>query len=116
VFPDACAQHEPAAQRIVDAYLAGVNLHQTRVECQPVISSDGWAASILGGEVTSGFRTGGRPDHGGVDIGAPHGTPVFVAAGGRLDTDLGRPQPDALCEHRGRLMFWPALFRVRLRS
>jgi hypothetical protein len=61
VFPDACAQHEPAAQRIVDAYLAGVNLHQTRVECQPVISSDGWAASILGGEVTSGFRTADAP-------------------------------------------------------
>lgn len=83
-FPDAYAQHEPAAQRIVEAYLGGVNLARARLDCQPVISSDGWAAPIVGGEVTSGFRTAQRPNHNGVDIAAPHGTPVFAAAAGRV--------------------------------
>jgi murein DD-endopeptidase MepM/ murein hydrolase activator NlpD len=85
-FPDAYAKHEPTAQRIVDAYLGGVSLHQGRLECRPVTSDDGWAAPIVGGEVTSGFRTSQRPDHHGVDIAAPHGTPVFAAAAGRVGT------------------------------
>jgi murein DD-endopeptidase MepM/ murein hydrolase activator NlpD len=83
-FPDAYARHEPVAQRIVDAYLGGVDLDQERLGCRPVVSAHGWAAPVVGGEVTSGFRTAQRPDHDGVDIAAPHGTPVFAAAAGRV--------------------------------
>ncbi|HEY8471670.1 MAG TPA: M23 family metallopeptidase [Natronosporangium sp.] len=50
----------------------------TPEECPP---DAGWVSPIEAG-VTSGFRTEARPDHHGVDLAAPHGTPVVAASAG----------------------------------
>jgi murein DD-endopeptidase MepM/ murein hydrolase activator NlpD len=44
-------------------------------------SDAGWVSPVEAG-VSSGFRTAERPDHHGVDLAAPHGTPVVAASAG----------------------------------
>lgn len=60
--------------------------------------------------VTSGFRTEARPDHHGVDMAAPHGTPVMAVSAGVVTTAEcqasrhGEPYPcdeDGSAEVRG---------------
>ncbi|MEH1099261.1 M23 family metallopeptidase [Micromonospora sp. CPCC 205561] len=102
-FPDAYAKHEELASRIVNALAGGaarVVLVEGKQACDRAaggrIASSGWTAPIPGG-VGSGFRTASRPGHNGVDIGAPKGTLIRVAATGRVL--VSRCDPD----NRGRL-------------
>lgn len=76
-FPDAYAKHEPLATAIVNAITDGSLI------CRPggPVSAQGWAKPVHG-TFTSGFRTPERPDHDGVDVAAPKGTPVYAAGPG----------------------------------
>jgi murein DD-endopeptidase MepM/ murein hydrolase activator NlpD len=60
----------------VIAALGGVTC--TDEQCPP---DAGWVTPVEAG-VTSGFRSAERPDHHGVDMAAPHGTPVLAASAG----------------------------------
>ncbi|MEV6814226.1 M23 family metallopeptidase [Micromonospora sp. NPDC051296] len=110
-FPDAYAKHEELASRIVDA-LAGGAARTALIAGQEVcdaaasgeIAASGWTAPIPGG-VGSGFRTASRPGHNGVDIAAPKGTLIRVAASGRVvfsDCD-----PDRSGRHSCDVDGWP---------
>ncbi|GGJ89966.1 hypothetical protein GCM10010123_19720 [Pilimelia anulata] len=78
-YPDAYAKHEPAATALVAAVAdatAGLPV------CPPV-GAQGWIAPVKA-PIVSGFRTGDRPNHQGVDLGAPRGTLIRAAAAGRV--------------------------------
>ncbi|MEU6074967.1 M23 family metallopeptidase [Micromonospora sp. NPDC047074] len=102
-FPDAYAKHEELASKIVNAMAGGaarIALVNGKQACDRAaggeIAASGWTAPIPGG-VGSGFRTASRPGHNGVDIAAPKGTLIRVAATGRVL--VSRCDPD----NRGRL-------------
>ncbi|WP_327025158.1 M23 family metallopeptidase [Micromonospora sp. NBC_01739] len=76
-YPDAYAKHEPRATEIVAVYTGG-----TLPFCDGApISASGWTRPVVG-TAGSGFRTGDRPGHDGVDIMAPKGTVIRAASGG----------------------------------
>lgn len=76
-YPDAYDKHEARATAIVAAYTGG-----TLPVCHgSPISASGWTRPVAG-TVGSGFRTGDRPGHDGVDIMAPRGTVIYAASGG----------------------------------
>ncbi|GGK36669.1 hypothetical protein GCM10010124_31640 [Pilimelia terevasa] len=75
-YPNAYAKHEPAAIRLLTAIGTGLPA------CPPV-SANGWVAPVKAA-VVSGFRTTDRPDHNGVDLGAPRATTIRAAAAGRV--------------------------------
>ncbi|GIJ28211.1 hypothetical protein Vqi01_33730 [Micromonospora qiuiae] len=110
-FPDAYAKHEELAARIVDA-LAGGAARSALIAGQDVcdaaasgeIAASGWTAPIPGG-VGSGFRTASRPAHNGVDIAAPKGTLIRVAAAGRVL--VSRCDPDRRGRHSCNVDGWP---------
>ncbi|PYC71132.1 peptidase M23 [Micromonospora arborensis] len=89
-YPDAYAQHEELASKLVDA-LAGGAARTVEINGKAVcnaaergeIAASGWTAPIPG-DVGSGFRTADRPSHNGVDIGAAKGTEIRAAAAGRV--------------------------------
>ncbi|SCL62336.1 Peptidase family M23 [Micromonospora citrea] len=102
-FPDAYAKHEEVASQIVNALAGGAArtvLVAGKQACDRAaggeIAASGWTAPVPGG-VGSGFRTTSRPGHNGVDIAAPKGTLIRVAATGRVL--VARCDPD----NRGRL-------------
>lgn len=85
-YPDAYAKHEPFAAQIVNLLADGAaravgNL--ANLQCVNVgeIAASGWTAPVKG-IVVSGFRTMDRPSHHGVDLAAPRGTLIRVAAAG----------------------------------
>ncbi len=85
-YPDAYADHEAAASRIVDALTGGAARavgDRLAMTCGtgPEIAASGWTAPVVG-PITSGFRTIQRPFHNGVDIGAAKGTTIRAAAAG----------------------------------
>jgi murein DD-endopeptidase MepM/ murein hydrolase activator NlpD len=76
-YPDAYAKHETRASAIVAAYTGG-----TLPTCDTAaIAASGWTRPVAG-EVGSGFRTGDRPGHDGVDIMAAKGTVIRAASAG----------------------------------
>ena len=76
-YPNAYAKHEPRATAIVSAFGGG-----TLPECLPTpISATGWTKPVPA-PVGSGFRTGDRPGHDGVDLSAARGTVIRAASGG----------------------------------
>lgn len=87
-FPDAYAKHEPVATEIVNLLANGAARSVgvgDKLRCAEAdeIAASGWTRP-LSEPVTSGFRTLSRPDHHGVDIAAPKGTPIRAASAGRV--------------------------------
>ena len=74
-FPDAYATWEPEATMLVSA------LTGTVATCSAQIGPQGWVAPVRA-PIVSGFRSGDRPGHDGVDLGAARGTPIHAATGG----------------------------------
>lgn len=81
-FPDAYAKWETFAETIVAAISGSV----ASCDTGPV-SAAGWTAPITA-PLVSGFRTGDRPDHDGVDLSGPRGTTIRAAAAGTVTTVL----------------------------
>lgn len=80
-YPDAYAKHEDRATAIVTA-IGG----QPLPACPPgAVSAYGWTRPVPG-TIGSGFRTGDRPEHDGVDIGAARGTVIRAVAPGVVVT------------------------------
>jgi murein DD-endopeptidase MepM/ murein hydrolase activator NlpD len=75
-YPDAYAAHAADARAIVAA-LTGV----PAADCHTAPTGSRWVRPASG-PITSGYHTAGRPDHDGVDIGAPRGATVRAAAAG----------------------------------
>jgi hypothetical protein len=78
-FPDAYAKWEPLARLAVD-------LLATIVNCETSDLPEGaWTNPLPGAPVVSGYRTGDRPDHDGLDLWAEHGTPIYAASDGAVN-------------------------------
>lgn len=73
-FPDAYADDEAGARAAVEAISAGV-------DC-----SGEWTHPVPGHGIVSGWRTAERPQHNGVDLGAPRGAPILAASAGEVVT------------------------------
>jgi murein DD-endopeptidase MepM/ murein hydrolase activator NlpD len=85
-YPDAYARHEPLAVAVVDAVAGGAGgaaAFDGDLRCAGAseVTAAGWTRPAPG-PVWSGFRTAARPDHYGIDIGAPRGTEIRAAADG----------------------------------
>jgi hypothetical protein len=86
--PDAYARHEPLAVALV-AESTGGSVDAAALDpgawCGGWhgVTTAGWTRPVPG-PVWSGFRTANRPEHYGIDIGAPRDTVVRSAAGGRV--------------------------------
>jgi len=77
-YPDAYAKHEPDAMAIVPK-VSGI--------AQAMLAACGAAGTWTQparGPIVSGFRTKDRPNHQGVDIGAPRGTIIHAASAGTV--------------------------------
>lgn len=106
-YPDAYAKHEPAATQLVNLLAggaarapadsgfpvaavsgggaAGGNLG-LRCAASGEIAASGWTVPVTGSRIVSGFRTGERPGHDGVDLAAERYQPIFAAAAGQVIT------------------------------
>lgn len=85
-YPDAYAKHEPLAVAVVNLVAggaAGAAAFDGDLRCAGVgeITAAGWTRPAPG-PVWSGFRTASRPDHYGIDIGAPRRSEIRAAADG----------------------------------
>lgn len=85
-YPDAYAKHEQLAVAVVDeaaSGAAGAAAFDGELRCAELgeVTAAGWTRPAPG-PLWSGFRTANRPDHFGIDIGAPRGTAVRAAADG----------------------------------
>ncbi|HEY8474257.1 MAG TPA: M23 family metallopeptidase [Natronosporangium sp.] len=85
-YPDAYAKHEPLAVAVVNLVAGGAAsaaAFEGDLRCAGVgeVTAAGWARPAPG-PIWSGFRTAARPDHYGIDIGAPRGTEIRAAADG----------------------------------
>lgn len=78
-FPDAYAKWEPLA-RIAVNHLA------TIVNCESADLPEGaWTNPLPNAPVVSGFRSGGRPGHDGIDLWADKGTPIYASSDGTIN-------------------------------
>jgi murein DD-endopeptidase MepM/ murein hydrolase activator NlpD len=87
-YPDAYAKHEPTATEIVNLLANGAARAaggSTKLSCttRGEIAASGWTVPVLA-PLGSGFRTGSRPGHDGVDLSAKRDDPIFAAAAGRV--------------------------------
>jgi murein DD-endopeptidase MepM/ murein hydrolase activator NlpD len=85
-YPDAYAKHEPLATLVVNLLADGAGraagaLTDLRCAAPGEITASGWTVPVKGA-IGSGFRTPSRPSHQGVDLAAPKGTMIRVAATG----------------------------------
>jgi murein DD-endopeptidase MepM/ murein hydrolase activator NlpD len=106
-FPNAYAKHEPAAARLVDAVTGGAAgaSGSGSGECAKPdeVTASGWVAPVPGGPV-SGFRTGSRPTHQGVDLAGKHRTPIRAASAGTVIKalcDAGTLRTVGTCDRDG---------------
>jgi murein DD-endopeptidase MepM/ murein hydrolase activator NlpD len=87
--PDAYARHEPLAVALVAEFAGGLAGGVAAVDIAAWcggwhgVTAAGWSRPAAG-PVWSGFRTSNRPEHYGIDIGAPRGSVVRAAADGRV--------------------------------
>ncbi|MEV4416577.1 M23 family metallopeptidase [Catellatospora sp. NPDC049609] len=81
-YPDAYAKWEPDAAALVAAALAvaGIAAPGAFAGC---VSAGGWVKPV-DAPLVSGFRTGSRPGHDGVDLGAARATPIRAASSGTV--------------------------------
>jgi murein DD-endopeptidase MepM/ murein hydrolase activator NlpD len=77
--PMAYAKWEP------DAVALAAAVTGTTTELLTLCGAGGWVLPV-DGPMVSGFRTAQRPDHDGIDIAAPKGTPIRAAASGTVTT------------------------------
>ncbi|MEU1813006.1 M23 family metallopeptidase [Micromonospora aurantiaca (nom. illeg.)] len=87
-YPDAYAKHEPLATAVVNALTGGAGAAgggSTGQLCAlpGEIAASGWTVPVHG-PIVSGFRTGDRPNHQGVDVGAPHRVAIRAASSGQV--------------------------------
>jgi murein DD-endopeptidase MepM/ murein hydrolase activator NlpD len=85
-YPDAYARHEPLAVAVVNTVAggaAGAAAFEGDLRCAGAgeVTAAGWTRPAPG-VIVSGFRTASRPDHLGIDIGAPRGSQIRAAADG----------------------------------
>ncbi|HEY8471569.1 MAG TPA: M23 family metallopeptidase [Natronosporangium sp.] len=85
-YPDAYAKHEPLAVAVVNLVAGGAAsaaAFDGELRCAGLgeITAAGWTRPAPG-PIWSGFRTAARPDHYGIDIGAPRGAEIRAAADG----------------------------------
>jgi len=105
-YPDAYAKHEPIATQIVNLLTGGAGRaagNSTKARCATggEIAASGWTVPVRA-LIVSGFRTGERPDHDGVDLGAGRHTPIHAAAAGQVITSRCDTDPSGrLCSHDG---------------
>jgi murein DD-endopeptidase MepM/ murein hydrolase activator NlpD len=102
-YPRAYARWEPDATALVAA-LTGLDARGAGCVAAAV-SGRGWTRP-LPGRIVSGFRPPGRPNHDGVDLAAPKGTPVHAAAAGvvsrvRCNAVLAATGAAYGCDHDG---------------
>jgi hypothetical protein len=78
-FPDAYAKWVPLATMAVD-------LLATIVNCESADLPEGaWTNPLPDAPMVSGFRTGARPTHDGIDLWADKGTPIYAAGDGAVN-------------------------------
>ncbi|GLW34470.1 M23 family metallopeptidase [Actinoplanes regularis] len=98
-YPNAYAKHQPEAEKLVTAITGTTS---TVDGCGADISTAGWTNPAPGATVGSGFRTGDRPTHDGVDLIAKRGTPIFAAAAGTvIHMECDRTEFGYHCDHDG---------------
>jgi murein DD-endopeptidase MepM/ murein hydrolase activator NlpD len=81
-YPNAYAKWEPLASSIAADVGTGIQ-RALPADLQQCASMNGWTQPVRA-PIVSGFRTGGRPGHDGVDLGAARGTPIKVASAGTV--------------------------------
>ena len=87
-FPDAYADDEPRATAVVNALTDGaarsaVGASSGQCANAGQISASGWTTPVKEG-IVSAFRSAERPDHYGVDLGAPRNTVIHAASAGTV--------------------------------
>ena len=81
-YPGAYAKWEPLATSLVADVGAGVP-RTTPEDLEQCLTVGGWTQPVRA-PIVSGFRTGERPGHDGVDLGAARGTPISAASAGTV--------------------------------
>jgi murein DD-endopeptidase MepM/ murein hydrolase activator NlpD len=88
-YPDRYADFENDAEAVVAKVAGAATITDlpgaSLADCGPpaVVSSGGWTRPVEAG-IVSGFRTGSRPNHQGVDLGASRNTVIRAASAGRV--------------------------------
>lgn len=81
-YPNAYAKWEPLAAELAADVGAGIP-RATPENLEQCLTISGWTQPVQA-PMVSGFRTGERPGHDGVDLGAARGTPINVASAGTV--------------------------------
>ncbi|WP_117211140.1 M23 family metallopeptidase [Allorhizocola rhizosphaerae] len=82
-YPEAYAKWTSDAIQLADA-VASQGSWAILGDLEQCVSTAGWTHPLPGYQVTSGFRTAGRPSHDGADLPAPRQTPIRAAAAGEV--------------------------------